>query len=61
MGGVDFTGTIELAKDIDMSGVVMHPIKSLNGTFEGNGYTISNLTLRVRQGQDGRIRMLDWV
>ena len=23
----------------------MKPIKSLNGTFEGNGYTISNLTL----------------
>lgn len=23
----------------------MQPIKSLNGTFEGNGYTISNLTL----------------
>ena len=23
----------------------MEPIKSLNGTFEGNGYTISNLTL----------------
>lgn len=45
MGGVDFTGTIELANDIDMSGVVMQPIKSLNGTFEGNGYTISNLTL----------------
>lgn len=44
-GGVDFTGTIELANDIDMSGVVMQPIKSLNGTFEGNGYTISNLTL----------------
>ena len=49
-GGVDFTGTIELAKDIDMSGVVMHPIKSLNGTFEGNGYTISNLTLSGEAG-----------
>ena len=44
-GGVDFTGTIELADDIDMNGVEMKPIKSLNGTFEGNGYTISNLTL----------------
>ena len=28
-----------------MTGVEMQPIKSLNGTFEGNGYTISNLTL----------------
>lgn len=45
LGGGDFTGTIELANDIDMSGVVMQPIKSLNGTFEGNGYTISGLTL----------------
>ena len=44
-GGVDFTGTIELAKNIDMSDTAMEPIKSLNGTFEGNGYTISNLTL----------------
>lgn len=44
-GGVDFTGTIELADNIDMSGKTMQPIKSLNGTFEGNGYTISNLTL----------------
>lgn len=45
LGGSDFTGTIELANDIDMSGKAMEPIKSLNGTFEGNGYTISNLTL----------------
>ena len=45
MGGVDFTGTIELANNIDMSDKTMKPIKSLNGTFEGNGYTISNLTL----------------
>lgn len=48
--GGDFTGTIELANDIDMSGVVMQPIKSLNGTFEGNGYTISNLTLSGEAG-----------
>ena len=33
-----------------MSGVVMQPIKSLNGTFEGNGYTISNLTLSGEAG-----------
>ena len=44
-GGVDCTGTIELADNIDMSDKTMKPIKSLNGTFEGNGYTISNLTL----------------
>ncbi len=28
-----------------MNGVTMQPIKSLNGTFEGNGYAIQNLTL----------------
>ena len=28
-----------------MNDVAMRPIKSLNGTFEGNGYTISGLTL----------------
>ena len=28
----------------------MEPIKSLNGTFEGNGYTISNLTLSGEAG-----------
>lgn len=49
-GGVDFTGTIELAKNIDMSDTAMEPIKSLNGTFEGNGYTISNLTLSGEAG-----------
>lgn len=49
-GGVDFTGTIELANDINMSDTAMEPIKSLNGTFEGNGYTISNLTLSGEAG-----------
>ena len=49
-GGVDFTGTIELANDINMNGVTMQPIKSLNGMFEGNGYTISNLTLSGEAG-----------
>ena len=49
LGGKDVTGTIELACDINMNnlseGKTMSPIKSLTGTFEGNGYTISNLTL----------------
>ena len=33
-----------------MSDTAMEPIKSLNGTFEGNGYTISNLTLSGEAG-----------
>ena len=36
--GQDIVGTIELAADIDMSGVEMQPIKSLTGSFFGNGY-----------------------
>lgn len=45
LGGQDIVGTIELAADIDMSGVDMQPIKSLTGSFFGNGYKISNLTI----------------
>lgn len=45
LGGQEIDGTVELAADIDMSGKAMEPIKSLNGMFEGNGYTISGLTL----------------
>ena len=42
LGGQDIEGTVELAGDIDMGNVPREPIKSLTGTFEGNGYTISN-------------------
>ena len=45
LGGKEIDGTVELAAGIDMRDKAMEPIKSLNGTFEGNGYTISNLTL----------------
>ena len=50
LGGKELRGTVELAADIDMSGTTMQPIKSLKGTFEGNGYTISNLTLSGEAG-----------
>ena len=45
LGGKDVEGTIELAGDIDMGNVSMTPIKSLTGTFEGNGYIISNMKI----------------
>lgn len=45
LGGRDVEGTVELTGDIDMKDVSMEPIKSLTGTFEGNGYTISNLQI----------------
>ena len=40
----NFTGTIVLANDIDMTGKNWTGIKNFQGTFDGNGYTISNLT-----------------
>lgn len=45
LGGKEVNGNVELSADIDMSVTDMEPIKSLKGTFEGNGYTISNLSL----------------
>ena len=51
LGGKEVNGNVELSADIDMSVTDMEPIKSLKGTFEGNGYTISNLSLsREAQG-----------
>lgn len=47
------TGSYELGNDIDMSGISFTPIgydgitedKSFRGSFNGNGYTISNLSI----------------
>lgn len=50
LGGKEVNGNVELSADIDMSGTAMEPIKSLKGTFEGNGYTISNLSLSGDKG-----------
>ena len=47
LGGKNLSGkSYRLTDDIDMTGQTMQPIKSLySGTFDGNGHTISNLTL----------------
>lgn len=45
LAGKEITGAVELANDIDMTGRPMTPIKALIGLFEGNGYTISNLSI----------------
>ncbi len=47
LGGKNLSGkSYRLTDDIDMTGVSMSPITKLyNGTFDGNGHTISNLTL----------------
>ena len=49
LGGKNLSGkSYRLTDDIDMTGVSMTPITKLsNGTFDGNGHTISNLTLSV--------------
>ena len=50
LGGKDVEGNITLTNDIDMTGVTMEPIKSLTGCFNGDGKTISNLTLVGQTG-----------
>ena len=50
LGGKDIVGNITLTADIDMSETAMTPIKSLKGCFNGDGRTISNLTLKGGNG-----------
>lgn len=50
LGGKDIVGNITLTADIDMSETEMTPIKSLTGTFNGQGYVISGLTLTGQAG-----------
>ena len=50
LGGKDVEGNITLTNDIDMTDVAMEPIKSLTGCFNGDGKTISNLTLVGQTG-----------
>ena len=50
LGGKDIEGNITLTADIDMSNTKMTPIKSLTGTFNGQGHVISDLTLTGQAG-----------
>lgn len=50
LGGQDIVGNITLTADIDMSNTKMTPIKSLTGTFNGQGHVISDLTLTGQAG-----------
>ena len=50
LGGKDIVGNITLTADIDMSNTKMTPIKSLTGTFNGQGHVISDLTLTGQAG-----------
>lgn len=58
LGGQEIVGTIELAADIDMSGVDMQPIKSLTGSFFGNGYIISNLTIETAGNSESGVALI---
>lgn len=52
LGGEECTGKIELTQDIDMTGVAMEPIASFAGEFNGNGYTIKNLTISAELAEN---------
>lgn len=59
LGGQNITGNIVLMDDISMDGIIFQPIASLTGTLEGNGYTISNLTIDVSGEDAGLIASLN--
>lgn len=55
LGGRSFSGkSYRLTQDIDMKNVSMQPIKEFaDGTFDGDGHTISNLTISAASGNAG--------
>ena len=55
LSGRSFSGkSYRLTQDIDMENVPMQPIKEFaDGTFDGDGHTISNLTISADDGNAG--------
>lgn len=55
LGGRSFSGkSYRLTQDIDMENVSMQPIEEFaDGTFDGDGHTISNLTISAASGNAG--------
>lgn len=55
LGGRSFSGkSYRLTQNIDMENVPMQPIKEFaDGTFDGDGHTISNLTISAASGNAG--------
>ena len=55
LGGRSFSGkSYRLTQDIDMENVSMQPIEEFaDGTFDGAGHTISNLTISAASGNAG--------
>lgn len=48
---VDFCTTVNLAADIDLGGYLWKPVYEYYGTFNGNGHTISNMTI-IEEGEN---------
>ena len=54
LGGKQISGSYKLTADIDMTGQTMQPIKKFSsGTFDGQGHTISGLTIAASSGNTG--------
>lgn len=43
----------QLSRDLDFTGIEFTPIATFDGTFDGNGMTISNITLNITDGNGG--------
>ena len=44
------TGNFVLTQDLDFSGLEMSPIKNFSGVFDGNGFTLKNVTVNRGDG-----------
>ncbi len=51
--------TVVLENDIDMGGAALTPIPTFSGTFDGNGYTISNFTVNADGSHQGFFRYIE--
>lgn len=49
----DENGVIQIKADLDFAGVEMKPITTFSGILEGNGFTISNLTISSYEANSG--------
>lgn len=54
MGMTETTGKLyQLSRDLDFTDIEITPITTFDGTFDGNGKTISNITLNITDGNGG--------
>ncbi len=59
-GGKDYAGeTVTLATSIDLNGAAWTAMKSFAGTFDGQGYTVSNLTGNLFGTVSGTVKNLN--